>query len=323
MSENKTFDTVLRPKEWSEYIGQDQIKKLLRVSIDAAKKRKENLDHLLLYGPPGLGKTTLANILATEMSMEIQTTSGPVLEKAGDIVAILSSFEKPSILFIDEIHRIPKSIEETLYPIMEAGVLDIMIGKGVSARSVNLSFAPCTIIGATTKAGMLSKPLLSRFSGGTLRLNQYTNKEIETIVTQSAKKLNIEIKNDAVQLLAERSRNTPRTANNLLKRSRDVAQVQETTITKDVALEAMNLCQVDEIGLSEQDYEYLTTLHHSFKGGPIGVAPLAAALNEQEITLEEYIEPFLIQINFIQRTPRGRTITQKAKEYLKEKDVLV
>ena len=248
--------------------------------------------------------------------MFLQTTSGPMLERPGDLIAILSSFEKPSILFIDEIHRIPKTVEETLYPVMEAGTLSIMVGKGVSARSVDLSFPPCTIIGATTRLGMLSKPLLSRFSGGILNLLPYTDKEICKIIFQSAEVLGVVVKNDAVQMLAKRSRNNPRTANNLLKRSRDLAEVKESEITNTIVRKTMEMCCIDEVGLTTQDYTFLKTILDSFEGGPVGVQTIAASIGEQEETVEEFLEPFLLQIGFVKRTPRGRVVTEKAKKHL-------
>lgn len=315
-----SVDSSLRPTDWDSYVGQHNSKKLLRVSIDAAKKRKHNIEHILLYGSAGLGKTTLAQLLALEMDMFIQTTSGPMLERPGDLVALLSSFEKPSILFIDEIHRIPKTVEETLYPVMESGSLSIMVGKGVSARSVDLSFPPCTILGATTRLGMLSKPLLSRFSGGVLHLLPYTEEEIRVIIRQSACVLSIDIDEEALTLLSQRSRNTPRIANNLLKRSRDLADVLNSKITEKIAQEAMNICCIDGVGLTAQDYILLNTIHQSFNDGPVGINTLAATLGEQEITIEEYLEPFLLQIGFIERTPRGRIVTEKAKKHLKKEN---
>ena len=314
--EDKSFDLSLRPKNLKEYIGQKKIKENLEIFMQAALKRKEPIEHLLLYGPPGLGKTTLAYIIANEMSVNIKVTSGPVIEKTGDLAAILTNLQERDILFIDEIHRLNKTIEEILYPAMEDYALDIIIGQGPSARTLRLDLPKFTIIGATTRIGLISSPLRDRF-GDTHHLNFYNNGEVEKIVARSAGILNIETKENAVSEIAKRSRKTPRVANRLLKRVRDFAEVKfDGVITEEVSKHSLNALEVDEIGLDEVDRRILQVIIEKFNGGPIGVNTLAAATFEESETIEEIYEPFLMQVGFLHRTPRGRVATEAAYEHL-------
>jgi holliday junction DNA helicase RuvB len=309
------YEAGLRPRTLDDYIGQDHVRENLQVSIAAAKQRGEALDHVLLYGPPGLGKTTLAYVIATELGVAIRSTAGPVIEKAGDLAAILTNLQEREVLFIDEVHRMQPAIEETLYPAMEDYVLDIMIGQGPGARSVKMPLQPYTLVGATTRTGLLTSPLRARF-GIVHRLDYYSEHDIEEIVRRSARILGVPIDDDAAVEIARRSRGTPRVANRLLRRVRDFAQVRaEGHITKTVADDALRLLEVDARGFDEIDRRLLRTIIDKFGGGPVGVGTLAAAMSEEKDTIEEIYEPFLIQIGFLDRTPRGRVATARAYEY--------
>lgn len=315
--ENEGFlDSTLRPNTWDEYIGQEHIKENVKILLLAASQRNHPAEHILFYGPPGLGKTTLAHLIAHETGRQIRVTSGPAIEKVGDLASILTNLQPGDILFIDEIHRLNKMIEEVLYPAMESGVLDIIIGKGPSARTIQLDLPAFTLIGATTKVASLSAPLRSRFSGGAYRLEYYSPAELTKIVSRSAKLLELDADNDAINEVVLRSRQTPRTANYFLKRVRDFAQVYNKAANKDVAKEALNMLGVDEHGLNQSDRKYLEILIEKFNGGPTGVQTLAQALSEEESTIEDVTEPFLIQQGFIERTSRGRMATKKAYEHL-------
>lgn len=305
----------LRPKSLSEYIGQTKAKDNLQVFIDAAKKRGEPLDHVLLYGPPGLGKTTLAGIIANEMGVSIRITSGPAIEKQGDLAALLTNLSENDILFVDEIHRLSRSVEEVLYPAMEDYALDIIIGKGPSARSIRLDLPKFTLIGATTRAGALAAPLRDRF-GVISRLEMYTTEELSTIVTRSASILGIDITPSGAAEIASRSRGTPRIANRLLKRVRDFAQVKaDGVITDEVASHALGMLEIDEMGLDATDKRMLLTVINHYDGGPVGLDTLAATIGEESDTIEDVYEPYLMQIGFINRTPRGRMVTRLAYEH--------
>ncbi len=312
----ETFEETLRPKRFSEYVGQNQVKNNLKITIEAAKKRKEPIDHALLYGPPGLGKTTLSSVIANEMGVQVKATSGPAIERAGDLASILTNLQENDILFIDEIHRLNTVVEEILYPAMEDFVLDIIIGKGPSARSVRLDLPKFTIIGATTKMGMLSSPLRDRF-GLVHRLEFYEPEDIEKILNRSAKILKIKIDKKGAEEIAKRSRKTPRIANRLLKRVRDFAEVKGSgEITEAIAKQALEMLEVDELGLDNTDRNLLETIVHKFGGGPVGLNTLAAATNEEVDTIEEVYEPYLIQLGFLERTPRGRKATTHAYNHL-------
>jgi Holliday junction DNA helicase RuvB len=309
------YEAGLRPRTLDEYIGQDRIRENLHVSIEAAKQRGEALDHVLLYGPPGLGKTTLATVIANELGVPIRPTAGPVIEKPGDLAAILSNLQEREVLFIDEIHRMAPAIEEILYPAMEDYELDIMIGQGPGARSVKVPVQRFTLIGATTRTGLLTSPLRARF-GIVHRLDFYTESDIYEIVRRSARILGAPIDDDAAREVAKRSRGTPRVANRLLRRVRDYAQVRaDGRISHEVSLRALQLLEVDEHGFDEVDRRLLRTIIEKFGGGPVGVASLAAAMSEERDALEDIYEPFLIQIGFLDRTPRGRVATARAYEY--------
>ncbi len=310
------LDTTLRPSRWDDYIGQSGIKKNLQILLTAARERNHPPEHILFYGSPGLGKTTLAHLIAKEMNAQMKVTSGPAIEKVGDLASILTNLSPGDILFIDEIHRLNKAIEEVLYPAMESGSLDIIIGKGPSARTIQLELPPFTLIGATTRIAMISSPLRSRFSGGIFKLEFYTNEEIKKIITRSAKILGMELENSAGDEIAKRSRFTPRTANYFLKRCRDFAQVSKRKLDKEAVDEALKLLGIDSVGLTPSDRDIMHTIINKFSGGPVGLNTLAAALGEEQATIEEFNEPYLIQLGFLDRTPRGRTVTAHGYEHL-------
>jgi holliday junction DNA helicase RuvB len=313
---NTALDKALRPSVWDEYIGQETLKKNLHILLAAAKERGHPPEHILFYGPPGLGKTTLAHLIAHELGAAIRATSGPALERVGDIAAILTNLNPGDILFIDEIHRLNKTIEEVLYPALESGSLDIIIGKGPSARTIQLDLPPFTLIAATTRISLLSGPLRSRFSGGTHRLEFYTEAEIEQIISRSASILATSIEDAGIREIARRARQTPRTANYLLKRCRDFAQVHKRAVDDASVREALALLAIDERGLGPADRALLEVLIGKFGGGPAGLSTLAAALAEEAATIEEVYEPYLIQQGLLERTPRGRVATEHAYHHL-------
>ncbi len=306
------LDQTLRPQSWEEYIGQQKIKENLRILLTAAKQRGHAAEHILLYGPPGLGKTTLAHLISKTLGTNMRTTSGPAIERIGDLAAILTNLSPGDVLFIDEIHRLSKSIEEVLYPAMESGVLDIIIGKGPSARTVQLELPPFTLVAATTRISLLSSPLRSRFSGGTFRLDFYSDDEIAKILNQSSKLLNISIDKPILNDIAKRSRATPRTANYLLKRCRDLAQLEGGVFNKNIAKQTFDLLEIDNLGLNSADRAVLNVIIYKFNGGPVGLNTIAAATGEEMSTIEDVLEPYLIRQGMIERTPRGRTATPDA-----------
>ena len=316
LSSEDDGEATLRPKKLTDYHGQEKVKENLSVFIEAAKRRGEPLDHVLLYGPPGLGKTTLAGIIANEMNVNLRITSGPAIEKPGDLAALLTNLNQNDILFIDEIHRLNKSVEEILYPAMEDYALDIIIGKGPAARSIRLDLPKFTLVGATTRAGQLTTPLRDRF-GVVLRLELYSPEELDTIVTRSAGILGIDIEKDGALEIARRSRGTPRIANRILKRVRDFAEVRaDGNVTAEVADMALRSLEIDALGLDATDRRMLHSIITTFSGGPVGLETLAATIGEEAITLEDVVEPFLLQSGFLNRTPRGRCATKKAYEHL-------
>ena len=314
--ESDNFEKTIRPQVFDEYIGQTDVKENIKVFVTAAKMRNTSLDHVLLYGPPGLGKTTLSHIIANELGVNIKTASGPTIEKSGDLAAILSTLEPYDVLFIDEIHRIPRYIEEILYSAMEDFKLDIVIGTEGQSRNINIDLPPFTLVGATTRAGDLSSPLRDRF-GITCKLNYYTTEELKTIVKRSARVLNLNIDDKAAEIIAQRSRRTPRIANRLLKRVSDFALVKGLdVINESITNESLKRLNVDESGLDKTDIEYLESLINKFNGGPVGIESIAASIGEEQTTIEDVIEPFLLQEGFIKRTIRGRQVTEKTYEYL-------
>lgn len=313
-----SLDKTLRPQTWDEYIGQAKTKENLRILLTAAKERGHAAEHILLYGPPGLGKTTLANLVSKTLETNMKTTSGPAIERVGDLAAILTNLSPGDVLFIDEIHRLSKSIEEVLYPAMESGVLDIIIGKGPSARTVQLELPPFTMVAATTRISLLSSPLRSRFSGGTFRLDFYKDEEIATIIKRSAELLGVKTSTESLEQISKRCRATPRTANYLLKRCRDLAQLEGGEINDKIIEQTFELLEIDKIGLGKPDRAVLEVIIKKFKGGPVGLNTIAAATGEEPSTIEDVIEPYLIRHGLLERTPRGRMATSDAYKHIEE-----
>ncbi|MBI4114691.1 MAG: Holliday junction branch migration DNA helicase RuvB [Candidatus Niyogibacteria bacterium] len=318
-NEDRSIDAALRPAYWDEYIGQTAVKENIALLIKAARERGEPIEHLFFHGPPGLGKTTLAYLIAREMNTQIKTTSGPAIERIGDLASLLTNLSSGEILFIDEVHRLNKAVEEVLYPALENRTIDIIIGKGPGARSIQLELPPFTLVAATTRISLLSSPLRSRFSGGTFRLDYYTTEEIEKILARSSTILGVTLNKEAGSIIAARSRATPRVANRLLKRCRDYAQVHKfAKITREVAEKTLTLLGVDECGLEEADRRILHILIHKFGGGPVGLQTLASAASEENATIEEVYEPYLLRLGFLERTPRGRVATEAAWTHIKK-----
>ncbi len=314
--ENGGLDRTLRPQTWEEYIGQIKIKENLRILLTAARERGHAAEHILLYGPPGLGKTTLANLISKTLGTNMKITSGPAIERIGDLAAILTNLSPGDVLFIDEIHRLSKSIEEVLYPAMESGVLDIIIGKGPSARTVQLELPPFTMVAATTRISLLSSPLRSRFSGGTFRLEFYTDNEIASILQRSAEILEVKTTIELLAGIAKRCRATPRTANYLLKRCRDLAQLENEELNIEIINKTFDLLEIDELGLGQPDRAVLDVIINKFNGGPVGLNTIAAATGEESSTIEDVIEPYLIRHGLLERTPRGRMTSPEAHNHL-------
>lgn len=310
------LDQTLRPQSWEEYVGQQKTKENLRILLTAARERSHAAEHVLLYGPPGLGKTTLAHLISKTLGTNMRTTSGPAIERIGDLAAILTNLSPGDVLFIDEIHRLSKSIEEILYPAMESGVLDIIIGKGPSARTVQLELPPFTLVAATTRISLLSAPLRSRFSGGTFRLEFYTEDELAQILKRSASLLQVDIEDTILEDIATRCRATPRTANYLLKRCRDLAQLESTGLTKDIIDRTFALLEIDQLGLTGPDRAVLEAIIGKFNGGPVGLNTIAAATGEEQSTIEDVIEPYLIRLGLLERTPRGRVASPSAYSHI-------
>jgi len=314
--DTQALDYTLRPSSWEEYIGQESIKQNLNILLSAAKERKHIPEHLLFYGPPGLGKTTLAHLIAKETGAQMKVTSGPAIEKVSDLASVLTNLQSGDILFVDEVHRLNKNIEEMLYPAMESGTLDIIIGKGPSARTIQLELPPFTMIAATTRVSMISSPLRSRFSGGTFKLEYYSQDEMKQIIRRSATLLKVTISEEAVDEIAKRSRFTPRTSNYFLKRCRDYAQVNKSELNTEMVKSALGLLGVDDLGLFPSDRKLLQSIINDYKGGPVGLNTLAATLSDEQATIEEYHEPYLLQMGLIKRTPRGRVATERAYAHL-------
>jgi len=311
-----TYDAVLRPSVWDDYVGQKQVKANVSIVLDAAKKRGSMPEHLLFYGPPGVGKTTLAHLIAGALEAPLKSTSGVAVERAADLAAILTNLDEGTVLFIDEIHQLPRKVEELLYPALESGHLDIVLGKGPSARTVELALPKFTLVGATTRVAQLSAPLRSRFGGGVYQLDFYDDSELRDIIRRSATVLGLTAPEEVIERVASRSRATPRVANALLKRIRDFSEVHERALSAELADEACKLFGIDEFGLTKDDRRYLETLKEGFKGGPAGIRALASAMHEDPETVEYVYEPYLLRLGFIERSSRGRILTQKGREYL-------